>query len=347
MSYNPSMCFNPAGIDACALWRMFMPHINIPNSSFQFTQGIPPINQLAENDAIVVQRLMTENNIEFLRQAREFGLRIIYDLDDNLWNLPAANPAYAIFRQKQYLDGIDACIEWADVVTVSTKELKRVVEYRYGGTKNIASGLPIKIMHIDNAVDLNLFQPISKLTKDEDKIILGWGGSNTHNADLAHFWRIIPDLLSKYPNLFVEFAGSAPPRNLAIHDRVSVRPWVHVSEYHARFATWNWDIVVAPLEEHKFNKSKSCIKMIEAGVISKPCLAQDIAPYEYFASFDKDLKWLLCSDSQWHRKLEALIEDRALREDLGDAMRENVEENFNITRTVSQWEEACFSSLFQ
>ena|ERR1700761_1328655 len=345
MAYQGTLTFAPAGIDACALWRMFMPHLNIPNSRFLFTEGIPRINEMAECDTLVVQRLMMEGNEKFLNIARKFGFKIIYDLDDNVWNMPNANPAKAFFKQPGAIEGLRHCSEWADAITVSTRELKREVERHMDYRINKHTKKHIPVIHIDNAVDLRIFHaPL--IPRDEDKVVIGWGGSNTHLGDVADVWRLLPRLLEKYPNVFLEFAGQDPPQEIRNHERVTIRPWCHISEYANRLATWKWDIMLAPLEEHKFNESKSCIKMIEAGCIEAVCLAQDIAPYQYFASKSKGLEWCLCYiDSHWEKKLSKLIEDKSFRQDMGKQMRQNVEDNFNITRTRDQWLELQSSVL--
>lgn len=340
MGYKQTLAFSPAGVDACSLWRMWMPHLNIPNSRFQFTEGIPAINEMSECDIVVVQRLMLAGNIRFLEIIRAHGLKIVYDLDDLVWNLPKSNPAYHIFSKPDSQQGLVNCAEWADMITVSTKELQHAARDHWGYLKNIQTKKDIPIVHIDNRTDLNLFKK-SLLPKDPDKIVIGWGGSNTHSGDVQVVWELLPELLDRYSNVYLEFVGQAPPEKIKHHPRVAIRPWCHIAQYHNRFSTWDWDIVLAPLEMHKFNKSKSSIKMQEAAAIGKPCLAQDIAPYKYFCSFAPKLNWLLCSDYDWKKKLCSLIESKELREDLGQVMHENLVANFNITKTVEEWDAIC------
>lgn len=336
--YRNNLAFAPAGIDACAMWRMWFAHLEIPNSRFLFTEGTPDINSMSECDILVVQRLMMDGNIKFLEVARAHGLKIVYDLDDNVWNLPASNPAAKFFHRDESVAGLQHCASWADVITVSTKELRKVVLHQWSWLKNAQTGKDIPVMHIDNRVNFKLFH-LPLLAKDEDKVVIGWGGSNTHEGDVALVWKMLPSILEKYPNVFLEFVGQAPPATLKYHERVKQREWCHVSEYHNRLATWNWDIVLAPLEQHKFNRSKSSIKLQEAGAIGVPCLAQDIAPYQYFCSFTKSLEWLLCDDWDWEKKLCTLIEDKAMRRDLGQLMYVNTLTNFNIEKSVEQWQE--------
>lgn len=340
MKYNPTMVFTPAGIDACAYWRMWIPHISIPNSRFQFNAMQPDMNEIAEQDVLVVQRMFSQGNVQYLRLCREYGIKIIYDLDDNIWDMPKFNPAYNIFRRQEVRDGMINCAMWADVITVSTRQLQNVVQDEWSWLRNVASKKPIPVVHIDNVVDPVLFGR-APVTRDDSFVKIGWAGSNTHGGDIELVWSMLPSLLEKYENVLLEFVGHAAPASIRNHPRVKEREWVHISEFTKRFATWDWDIVLAPLHQHKFNRSKSSIKMQEAAAIHKPCLAENIAPYKYFASFTPELNWLLCDDYDWEKKLNELICNAPLRRELGEAMHENLIRHFHIDSRVSQWEEAC------
>lgn len=342
--YKSNICFSPAGVDACAMWRMWQAHLGIKNSRYIFSEGLPDVNAMAECDVLVVQRLMMEGNIHFLNIARAHGMKIVYDLDDDVWHLPASNPAARFFHAKESVRGLQACAEWADVITTSTKELRKVVIDQWHWLRNVQTRKEIPVIHIDNRVNFNFFNaPI--LDRDEDKVVIGWGGSNTHEGDVLVVWKILPAILEKYPNVFLEFVGQQPPISIRNHPRVSERPYCHIAEFHVRYATWNWDIVLAPLETHRFNRAKSSIKMQEAAIIAAPCLASDIAPYKYFTSFSKPLEWLLCDEYDWEKKLSKLIEDKSLRRDLGQLAYYNVLTNFNIQESVKQWEELASNLL--
>lgn len=343
MKYRESAVFCPANIDACAYWRMWIPHLNVEDSHFLFTAGTPPMNEIAECDVVVVQRMFLADNIPFLKIARTNGIRIIYDLDDNIWQLPKKNPTYHIFSDEAHQKGFAACAEWADVITCSTVQLRDVMLDHLGHLRNVASNKEIPIVHIDNAIDLRLF-PRTTVPKDEDKIVIGWGGSNTHLGDIADVWNLLPDLLEEFPNLYLEFVGHEGPASVRNHPRVTNRQWCHISEFAARYATWNWDIVLAPLEQHRFNRSKSCIKMQEAAAIAAPCLAEDIAPYRHFVKKTPELHWLLCDNYSWKKKLRELIVNKQLRKELGQAMYQNLHDNFNITRTTSEWKEVIYNA---
>ena len=305
-----------------------------------FTGGSPPLDELCESDIVCCQRMMTPNNQKFLQTMRAYGMRIIYDLDDNVWDIPKTNPAYASFGRADIQAGMANCAEWADVLTVSTPTLKKVMERRWGHLRNAATKKEIPIMVCQNRVDPLFYSPNE--TKNE-RIVIGWGGSNTHAGDLADIWPVLYKILESYKNVEVHLVGHQAPFR---HPRVHNGDWVNISEFSYALRQWNWDIFLAPLEAHKFNESKSNIKMQEAGALAKPCLAGFERPYIDFCGEDKDLKWQLCAAPiAWELRLRKLIEDKAYREMLGNKMYMHTLNNFHIEDSTKEWEAAvaaCF-----
>ena len=299
----------------------------------------------------------TDGNIKFVKLMRKLGLCVIYDLDDNLWNLQPSN--YATPKLQKYVDGlihiedgevirygIKECMCLADAIVVSTEHLKRTVTNQLGILKNEMTGKPIPIVVVENYIDPVLFRPN---TDENEEVVIGWGGSNTHQGDVGEVWDLLPGILEKYDNVRMEFVGMPPPTQIARHPRVTVRGWVHIAEYAQTLSYWNWDIFLAPLETNKFNKSKSNIKMQEAGALGKPCLASYVDNYVTFAKLANEksiqpgnILWSLCATkSQWQNRLEYLIENKQARLDLGAKFRANVLTHFDIANQSWRWQHVC------
>lgn len=322
--------------------RMFYPKLYIPGARFVFTEGPPLLNDISEADVAVVQRMMVDGNIKWIQIARQLGIKVIYDLDDNLWEMPNANPAKQYFEEHSSIKGLEACAEWADVFTVSTRDLQKVVQNKWSKLRNVATGKPIPVLLCENRTPLTLFQKQEGISYEHEGVIVGWSGSSTHAGDLFDIWHVLYKLLVENPTMQLELVGQPPPLYLLRHPRTRMRPWVNVSEYPARFATWNWDIILAPLEKHKFNRSKSSIRMQEAGALHKPCLATDYGPYNDFVyRGETKLQYLLCDNtSHWETKLHELVRTSSLRNELGEAMYANVAKNFRVEQSVPEWQEA-------
>jgi hypothetical protein len=83
----------------------------------------------------------------------------------------------------------------------------------------------------------------------------------------------------------------------------------------------------------------SCIKAVESAFCSIPCLMSWQRPYEEFVSHDKELQWLLCAGkSSWEKKLRVLINEPALRNDLGRRMNQVMHAHYSWDRPHEGWQ---------
>tara|TARA_R110000744_G_scaffold258482_1_gene373774 strand:- start:412 stop:1014 length:603 start_codon:yes stop_codon:yes gene_type:complete len=109
----------------------------------------------------------------------------------------------------------------------------------------------------------------------------------------------------------------------------------------------NFDVSIAPLKEHVFNKVKSQLKVIEAGFHKKALVLQDYGPYsidcinafEKGGSINKHGNALLVpkikNHKMWYQHLKRLIDSPALVEDLGERLYETVFPKYAL-KTVTQ-----------
>lgn len=319
---------------------MWLQHLRTPNSKWvpPNEHGMVSYNSFSQCSIGVVQRLASEKNYETLQEIKQLGMKVIYDLDDDMWAVQASNPAKSHLKQfEDYRRGFIDCSRLCDIITVSTTQLRSSV------TMQVGSKISIEV--IGNAVDLALLRP-SFLPKKENKIVIGWAGSNTHIADLAEMGSTLDWVLDNCPKAHLHWIGMLPPgKNTQMHPRVYVHGWVHPKEYPVRLSTWNWNIGVAPLEDNRFNRSKSAIKMMELGALKIPCLCSPVRPYLEFTSLDKRLEWLLCNNErEWIKKLNTLINEKEQREYYGNLMYDVVKENYNMEKRIKVWQ-TIFRSL--
>src|SRR5581483_8449088 len=284
----------------------------------------------------------TAQQFRFLEVAARFGLRLVYDLDDNVWDLPEYNPARPILSQ--YREGFYHCMSMVDVISVSTPTLARIIQRQIKNLVNRRTGRAIPVIVAENRIQEKMFAPPVKPA--EDKIVIGWAGSSSHIGDLPLIQGALEEYMGR-PDVELELRGVDLPVDNPLRGAPNYRfkHWTPVSEYPARMPVWGWHIALAPLTDHEFNQSKSSIKMIEAGYCGIPCLVSWSRPYESFCRHHPDLKWLLCSGpSAWKSKLRDLVHDKARREYLGQLMRKTVEDHYTFRKVHTGWEEVLLAA---
>jgi glycosyltransferase involved in cell wall biosynthesis len=336
------VAFLPASEDGCAFFRMWLPYLRTPNSKYIMPdeKGLVSYKSFSDCELGVVQRLASDKNYETLMAMKQIGIKICFDLDDDMWSVQASNPAKNHLKvMKDFERGFMTCASTCDIVTCSTTRLKSVVEQKIGTR--------IPIVAIPNAIDPALLKQ-SILPKNKDRVVIGWAGSDTHLKDLEQMGHnTLANVVQNVPKVHLHWIGMVPPgESLLHHNRVLVHSWVPVKEYFARLSTWNWDIGVAPLENNRFNRSKSALKMVEMGAIRTPCLASPVQPYLEFTSLDNDLKWLLCeTEKDWKTKLFELSTNEDQRLYYGNKMYNVVMENYNMKKRIVAWHEAFKTAL--
>lgn len=332
-----AVVFLGAWLDACSLWRLYMPHLSMPGSTFFCFIQKPDFSVIAGNDVCVVQRCCTMPQFEFLKTVAALDMRIIYDLDDNVWEIPETNPAHAMLSQHR--DGFNACIRMVDVVSVSTKSLAQAVRKHVKQMTNARTGREIPIVVAENRIESRMFVPACK---PSSKVVVGWAGSTSHIGDLPLIEAALLSAATDNPNIGIEFRGldvvaDSPLKQLPNY---SFKYWTPVAEFGCRMPLWGWSVALAPVTAHVFNEAKSCIKMLEAAWCKIPCLASWVRPYDEFCSRDRDLRWLLCpAPSAWDRKLRDLVNDEAMRDYYGQKMHEVMLKYYSLDRPHEGWGE--------
>lgn len=331
MQRDNAVVFLASGMDACAMWRLWVTHYNFPGSRFYCFRDRPNFEVIAGKDICVVQRLCTKAQWEFLQVVKKLGLKLIYDLDDDMWNVPKENPAYP--NLMHYKMGFIECMKIVDAITVSTKHLAKIVAQqmkKYGDRH-------IPIIVVENRVDEKIFAPVTK----KDQMIVGWAGSTSHIGDLGVVLDGLLEVAIEETDVQFEFRGLEPPVALQELSNVTFKLWTPVSEFVSRMPQWGWSVGLAPLTDHIFNESKSCIKVLESAYCRIPCLCSWVDQYDRFCSYDSELRWLLCAGKgNWAPKLRELLHDGARREELGERAYQVMKTYYSYSKPHEQWRQA-------
>ena len=129
------------------------------------------------------------------------------------------------------------------------------------------------------------------------------------------------------------------------YQRVWTKPATSYAMNYSKF-----DISLAPIKNHIFNRMKSQLKVIEAGFYKKAIIASNIGPYTI------DLKHCLKNGefvdgnamlveehrnhSDWSKFIKKLVQNPNLITDMGERLYETVKDEYdlrNVTKTRAEW----------
>jgi glycosyltransferase involved in cell wall biosynthesis len=242
--------------------------------------------------------------------ARRISATLLFDLDDDLLNVPATHPDAAMHRPLARV--VRRMLAVADSVWVSTPGL----------AARLASIRPDATV-IENRLDERIWSagPAPSPFWDDPVRILCMG-TTTHERDFA---LIEPALL----RLKAEYGGHVVIDVLGMTSRIElpaelnrIGPSTHASRSYPGFVNWlttmqpRWHIGLAPLLDTAFNRSKSPIKAMDYAALGLTVLASDVPAYRGSIA-DGPAGQLVANDpANWHAAIDWLIRNQALRESL-------------------------------
>lgn len=251
---------------------------------------------------------------------------LVFELDDDVWNLHASNHGADRLKDAEARAEIEHNLALADAVTVSTNHLAELVA-RFNPNVHV----------LPNCVDESLLR--HERPRNE-RVTIGWAGGSSHDNDFAFVRNELRSFLRRTPEVDVHMIGRDYRREIGRAD--------------ARYSGWSENLVeylhkidfeigIAPLAYHAFNKSKSDVKVLEYAALGIPVVATDYGPYSESVQHGVT-GFLVRRPHEWTRYLRDLVNDPAMREEMGRNAR-----RWAATRTIQgnlwRWEAAYNSAV--
>lgn len=321
----------------CGWYRCLLPGIYLRNLYGLDTRAAVSLSDevrafARDADIIVCQRQLSDGVLKFVHEQKALGKTIIYELDDDFWHLPVKNPVYRYY-QAEGLARLMRFIRAADVVTVSTEPLKRVVDTMHD-----------QVVVLPNAVDPDLADAIVESSMKrhsfrDARVRIGWSGSNFHEGDLDGAIDALI-LLAQRSDVVLVFFGWVPTRirREVAANSLEIHPFVPTNSYYQTMAALRLDIGVAPLCDNRFNEAKSNLKYLEYSIFKVPTVASPVYPYTHTITDGEDGILVKKNRHQeWLRQLTRLVEDRAERDRLAHHAYAMVRDRFHLKTNVRRW----------
>lgn len=283
-----------------------------------------PFSELPSLDVVIFQRQYSDETFEAIKIARSIGVKTVFEIDDDFWNLHRSNPVYEFWNSPGMLKRIERNIAGADVVTTTTPRLSALLR-RFNPN----------IVILPNMLPWQYWQVKKPKKRKTDPLVLGWAGSRTHFEDLKILGGTIEQLLDEFPNLEFHVAGAeAVP--FEKHKRARGLESVDIWEYANLIK--GFDIAIAPLLDIHFNRCKSDLKFLEYSMLGIPCVASRVESYADSVKNGEN-GFLASNNKDWLKYLRRLINDEELRKAIG-ANAKKFAETRTIEGNIGLWEQA-------
>lgn len=314
-------------------WRMVLPSrmMEVEGWSFDCTAAQVEYDSLLEYDTIFVQRIHDWESFYMLEKLKKAGKRIVYDIDDDLFNITPDNPAYNTITRDDQLAAAHT-MKLADVVTTTTPELQRRLTGVLEGVSPVV---------VPNAWDCDDRWSQGIGSPDGMKRIL-WTGGASHGADWEVCFEAVMKVMAERPEAMLMILGYLPPciERVAseLSDRIQFCGFRDPQTYYEMVHHVRADVGIAPLQMTGFNQAKSPIKYLEYSLIGVPTVASNWMPYSPVIE-DKVNGRLVDGVEEWKSAIGFLLDRPNKAREMVRKARERCQMEFDLNDAIAQWEE--------
>ena len=321
---------------------------------------------------------------EFIKYLQSIGIVVIMDIDD-YWLPTKEHPIQQIILQNKIHEKIIANLKVCDYVTTTTDIFANEIRKYNKNVSVLPNAidpnegqfneptLPSEKIRVgwlggsSHLHDLKLLDGmVSKLSPIQDKLqyyVCGFDTRGTvteinqqtgqktqrpispsetvwvkYEEIFTNKYKIITPNYKEYLDTFVE--GYYPNVEKENYVRVWTRPVNSYAKNYSKF-----DISLAPIQNHIFNRMKSQLKVIEAGFYKKALIASNVGPYtiDLKHALDKgqftDGNALLVNEnnnhSDWAKYVKKLVDNPNFITDIGERLYETVKDTYNLNVVTS------------
>jgi GT2 family glycosyltransferase/glycosyltransferase involved in cell wall biosynthesis len=252
-----------------------------------------------------------------IEHCRARGMKLIYDLDDDLVSIPPSHPEAV--RLEGLATIVRKFLESADRVWLATPELQRRLAPKLCDSEVVANKHDERIWrHSARRSDIT----------GSRSVRIVYMGTATHDEELD-FLQPIAELLQRQFGRQVRFdvVGVASRGQLArCFHRVTPEEGPAAQTYPG-FVEWfcrqHWDIAVSPLIDSPFNRCKSAIKLFDYAALALPVVASQHAEYDAAFGGDHGVQLVENTVTAWSDALLRLVIDAENRRRVGQKVVEH------------------------
>ena len=245
-------------VDGVVFWRNLLPLCQMAKDyadlEFKFVSEEAKLYDLLSADVAIFFRPVKEKTLNFIRtcKAKMIGLKVIIDLDDNLWRLPPGHPSELDYLKHQ--DSLNSIYAIADAVWCSTEPLLPYADAMDG-----------RGFVIPNAIRLNMLP--DRPARFTGRIC--WRGGSSQIDDITAPHAI--EFYNENKALFSEWVfWGYWPREYHVPGCKAI-PRMDLINYMNALPNSGINAMWKPLVDNEFNDAKSNIAFLEATMAGGVC----------------------------------------------------------------------------
>lgn len=328
-------CVNifPADTTGCDFYRNFAPQTTIEHGAGGITFNVcrrflTDTNFFRGANVNVLQRQVNNAQKDYylrfiIPMSRQCGSWIVYNIDDCIHkdDIPKYNKAWEAYQSDEFMDNIRRMLNESDFVLVTTDELGKYYNEKFGVDEDNIVVIPNTIPHwwMGHCFDVERKRnEYRNFVEKKHRPRIGLIGAPSHydtnkknvENDITGVLGYIKKTLKDYQWVIL---GSEIPEleEYVKRGEIQFNGGIDILHYPDLLNSLSLQYIVAPLADNTFNRCKSNIKLTESWAMGFGCAAQDICCYNKFTkdvfsdddSLDAILKRDLASEEAFVNKI--------------------------------------------
>ncbi|GAB2531059.1 glycosyltransferase family 4 protein [Rufibacter soli] len=284
-----------------------------------FLKRILLLFSVAKFDYIFIHREATPIGPPFFEWivTKVLGKKVIYDFDDAIW-VPNTSESNKVVAGIKWHHKVGDICKWAYKVSCGNSYLQSyALQYNPNAIVNPTT---IDTVHLHNQIK-------DQQTSD---VVIGWTGTHSTMKYLDPVIPVLRKLEEQYAFTFKVISNQPPQYDLK---SLVFTPWQKETEIQDLLA---FNVGLMPLEDDQWAKGKCAFKALQYMSLGIPAVVSPVGMNTEVV--DDGLNGYICQTSNdWYNKLESVIQDAGLRQEMGSQARRKIETNYAVVANLGNF----------
>lgn len=291
-------------------------------------EGKASLNAINSADLVVFCRNTEPAYSHLLNQAVATHKPIIFDLDDNFWDVPfESDPELARYhRLPLRIQQLEKYITHANLIRVYSPVMKDLVARLNPKVRLLKAGFDFGMLRKPN------------FKGGSDKLQIVYATSRIVDNQYLLFSESLKRVLDTYPDKVELTIWGCQSSELVGYRGVKFMPLIPDYERFLReFSSFGFDIGLAPLEDTPFHRSKTNTKFRDYGASNVAGIYSDTPVYS--SCVENDVTGILVNNDpdSWFKGISKLIDDAQLRKSIQKNAYARVKEEYSQEVVEREW----------
>jgi len=278
-------------------------------------------------DILVFSRNMQMMYRHLLDVALALGKPLVYDIDDNFFELPPPYQQDVSQPHEQSIALLEEYLRAAALVRVYAAPMQERVQE-----------LNPRVVRVDGLIDWSLLSSTPP-QRDPRRVRIVYATSRIRRDDLASlFLAAMLKVLAVYHDVVEFYCWGHHPLELRNVPGVRFLNYVHnYDAFFRRFARAGFDIGLAPLRDEIFYRSKTNNKFREYAACRIAGVYSNVDVYSSCVEHERSGLLVPNSTEAWFQAIARLVEDAALRATIQEQAFSYVRAHYSLEKAQHEW----------